>query len=51
MGSSDALWAGIIEINYINQIKNKVLLKTLNLQKTLIFKVIINKEGYNNYEN
>ena len=51
MGSSDALWAGIIKIDYINQIKNKILLKTLNLQKTLIFKVIINKEGYNNYEN
>ena len=37
-----ALWAGLIKINYTNQIKNKIPLKTLNLQKTLIFKVLIN---------
>ena len=49
MGSSGALWAGLIKINYTNQIKNKIPLKTLNLQKALIFKVLNKIEGYNNY--
>ena len=43
MGSSGALWPGLIEINYANQMKNKIPLKALNLQKTLIFKVLITK--------
>ena len=42
MGSSGALCAGLSNNNYINQIKNKIPLKTLNLQKLLIFKVLIN---------
>ena len=42
MGSSGALWVGLIKINYINHIKNKIPLKTLNLQKLIIFKVLIN---------
>ena len=40
MWSSGALWAGLIKINYTNQIKNKIPLKTLNLQKLIIFKVL-----------
>ena len=42
MGSSGAVWAGLSNNNYINQIKNKIPLKTLNLQKLIIFKVLIN---------
>ena len=42
MGSSGALWAGLGNNNYANQIKNKIPLKALNLQKLIIFKVLIN---------
>ena len=42
MGSSRTLWARLSINNYRNQIKNKIPLKTLNLQKTLIFKVLTN---------
>ena len=42
MWSSGTLWAGLSNNNYINQIKNKIPLKTLNLQKLIIFKVLIN---------
>ena len=41
MESSGVLCAGLSNDNYINQIKNKIPLKTLNLQKLIIFKVLI----------
>ena len=42
MGSPGAVWAGLSNNNYLNQIKNKISLKTVNLQKLIIFKVLIN---------
>ena len=43
MGSAGAVWAGLSNNNYRNQIKNKIPLKTFNLQKLIIFKVLIIK--------
>ena len=42
MGSSGTLWAGRSNNNHRNQIKNEIPLKTLNLQKSIIFKALIN---------